>query len=90
MTTVTLPDVNPASVQKFLAGKKTYIGLAIGMAVVAANHFGVLPKEYVPAGLDPSNWVADEYRLLIDAFARAGLAKAGSDNAPSGKPTFPA
>ncbi len=81
MTTVTLPDVNPASVQKFLAGKKSYIALAVGMIVVATNHFGVLPAEYVPQGLDPNNWVNDEYKLLIGAFFRAGIAKAGSANA---------
>lgn len=68
-TTVTLPDLS--GIVAYLAGKKTYITLAVGMIVVAANHFGVLPPEYVPNGLDPNNWVQQEWTLVLGAFANA-------------------
>lgn len=61
-----------------IAGRKTYIALACGMAVIALNHFQLLPEGLAPDGLDPKNWVSDEYKLLLTSFMRAGVAKAGS------------
>jgi hypothetical protein len=69
--------VEPASISKFLSGNKTYIALAVGAVVIYANHAGLLPPEYAPAGLDPANWVNDEYKLILGAFARSALAKVG-------------
>jgi hypothetical protein len=70
---ITLPDFSLSS----LSGYKTYIALAVGAIVIAANHFGFLPPDYAPAGLDPNNWVNDEYKLILGAFARSALAKVG-------------
>ncbi len=70
--------LEPASIGKFLSGQKTYIALAVGAVVIYANHAGWLPPEYTPAGLDPANWVNDEYKLILGALARSALAKVGS------------
>jgi hypothetical protein len=69
--------LEPASIGKFLSGNKTYVALAIGAIVIYANHAGLLPPEYTPAGLDPANWVNDEFKLLLGATARSAVAKIG-------------
>ena len=59
-----------------LAGWKMYIALAGGAIVIALNHFMVL-YGYWPIdmlGLDPNNWTADEYKLLLGATGRSALA----------------
>ena len=72
-------NVNGTSIAKAVDGYKTYITIGVGMAVIAANHFGLLPDSLVPQGLDPNNWVNDEYKLIIGAVFRSAIAK----NAPS-------
>jgi len=68
--------IDLSGIQAALAGKKTYISVALGAAVIAANHFGMLPPNMVPAGLDPANWVSQEYQLLLAATFRAALSPA--------------
>jgi hypothetical protein len=71
-------NLDPSSIVKAIDGKKTYISLAVGALIIAANHFGLIPQQYVPANLDPNNWVNDEYKLIVAAAFRSGIAKAGS------------
>jgi hypothetical protein len=68
-------NLDPSSIAKSLDGSKTYIALALGAIVIAANHFGFLPPEMTPQGLDPANWVQDEYKLLLGATGRSALTK---------------
>jgi hypothetical protein len=68
-------NLDPSSIAKSLDGSKTYIALALGAIVIAANHFGFLPPEMTPQGLDPTNWVQDEYKLLLGATGRSALTK---------------
>lgn len=72
-------NLDPKSLTNALQGNKTYITLAVGAVVIALNHFGYLPDSLVPQGLDPNNWVNDEYKLIIGAVFRSAIAK----NAPS-------
>jgi opacity protein-like surface antigen len=69
-------NLDPTSIASAVDGYKTYITLGLGMIVVAANHFGWLPPDYVPAQLDPNNWVNDEYKLVLGFFARSAWKKA--------------
>lgn len=68
-----------SKINEALAGRKAYITLVIGMVVIAVNHFQLLPESLVPDGLDPKNWLMDEYKLVVATFFRAGIAKAGSN-----------
>lgn len=77
MPTINVPDVS--GVVTWLSGKKTYIALAIGMGAVALNHFHLLPAQYAIPN-DPNNWLNDEFTLLVTAFMRSGIAKAGAAN----------
>jgi hypothetical protein len=59
-----------------LQGWKMYLALAAGAIVIAVNHYMVL-YNYWPIdmlGLDPNNWAADEYKLLLGATGRSALA----------------
>ena len=67
--------LDPGAMAKAIDGNKTYITLAVGALVIAANHFGLLPPEYVPQGLDPNNWLRDEFVLLLGATGRSALKK---------------
>ena len=60
-------------------GNKTYLLLASGAAVIVLNHFGLLPPEYVPAGLDPNSWVRDLFVLATGAAGRSALKKLETD-----------
>jgi hypothetical protein len=72
---ITIPTPNTADLKELLKGKKTYIALASGMAVIALNHFGMLPPDLAKSvNLDPANWVNDEYKLILGATGRAALA----------------
>lgn len=82
--TVTIPDLS--GVRNFLVGKKVYITVLVGMAVVAANHYGLLPPEYVPAGLNPADWVQDEFKLALGAFYNATQQRAARDVAEKKAP----
>lgn len=87
MPTINVPDIS--GVVTFLSGKKTYIAVAIGMAAVALNHFGLLPPQYAISN-DPKNWLNDEFTLLVTAFMRSGIAKAGeSAKQPPKEPAAP-
>ena len=58
-----------------LSGYKMYLALAAGAIVIALNHFMVL-YGYWPIdmlGLDPNNWAADEYKLLLGATGRSAI-----------------
>lgn len=66
--------------QGWLDGNKTYIALAVGALVIAANHFGFLPETLRPQNLDPSNWVNDEYKLIIAAVFRSAITKVATRN----------
>lgn len=80
MTTITIPTPSAAGVKRVLttqafAGYRTYIVLLAGMAVIAANHFGLLPEEMAKQlALDPKNWINDEYALLLGGTGRAAIA----------------
>lgn len=78
-------DVNPGALTAAINGNKTYILLATGAAVIALNHFGLLPPDYVPAGLDPNNWINDEYKLLFGFFMRSAVKKIEK---PAGAPGY--
>jgi len=71
-----------------LSGWKTYIALALGAIVIAANHYGFLPPDYAP-NLDPNNWANDEYKLLLGATGRSALASIASSFGVAGAfPSF--
>ena len=58
-----------------LSGYKMYLALAAGAIVIALNHFMVL-YGYWPIdmlGLDPANWLNDEYKLLLGATGRSAF-----------------
>lgn len=59
-----------------LEGRKTYLALAGAAIVIALNHYMVLyglwPIDLL--GLDPNNWAADEYKLLLGATGRSAIA----------------
>lgn len=67
-------NLDSASLQALLSGRKFYLGALAGMAALAANHYGVLP---FPINNDPAAWLNDEYGLVMAIFARAGVAKIG-------------
>lgn len=71
MATITIPDAS--GLIAMLSGKKTYLTMVVGMAAVAANHFGVLPFDI---GLAPSDWASDEFKLFSGVVFRSALAKA--------------
>jgi hypothetical protein len=60
----------------WLQGRKTYAALAAGAIVIALNHYMVLygywPIDLI--GLDPNNWLNDEYKLLLGATGRSAIA----------------
>jgi hypothetical protein len=85
-TQITIPSFNPANLAKAVDGYKTYITLAVGMVVIAANHFGWLPPSMTPPNLDPNNWVNEEFALVVAAFFRSGITKAGSGAGPGSQP----
>lgn len=68
-----------SKINEALAGRKTYVVLVIGMVAIALNHFQLLPESLMQDGLDPKNWLMDEYKLVVATFFRAGVAKAGSN-----------
>lgn len=70
MATITLPDAS--GLVAALSGKKTYVTMIVGMAAVAANHYGVLPFDI---GLPPSDWMSDEFKLFSGVVFRSALAK---------------
>ncbi|HSV26230.1 MAG TPA: glycosyl hydrolase 108 family protein [Xanthobacteraceae bacterium] len=72
-TTITLPTPSVSGIAGALAGSKTYIGLAIGAAVVIANHFGFLPTAIAVPGLNPNNWLSDLWYLYLGAAGRSAL-----------------
>jgi hypothetical protein len=82
-------NLDPTSLANAISGKKTYITLGIGMIVIAANHFGVLPPSLTPPKLDPQDWVNEEFGLVVAAFFRSGIAKAGATNGPGSRPGGP-
>lgn len=65
---------NLGAFMESLSGKKTYITMAFGMVVVAANHFGLLPLD---TGLLPGDWLSDEYKLLSGVVFRSALTATG-------------
>lgn len=74
-TQITIPSLNAAGVAAAIKGKKTYIALATGAAVIALNHYGLLPPDMAKSlNLDPANWLNDEYKLLLGATGRSALA----------------
>jgi hypothetical protein len=79
-------NLNGQSLTQAVDGNKTYIALATGAAIIALNHFGLIPHDYVPAGLDPSNWINDEFKLLLGATGRSALKKLESDAAAKPAP----
>jgi len=56
-----------------LSGKKTYIALAIGLLVCAAEKAGI---DVVPS-ITPDNAVETAYGLVVAAFMRSGISKSG-------------
>ena len=64
-----------SAIKDAVNGKKTYIGLAIGAVAIALNHFGWWPNTIAPLNLDPNNWLAQEWTILVTAFGRDALAK---------------
>jgi hypothetical protein len=74
-TQITIPSFSPAAFAKGVKGYKTYIALASGAAIIALNHYGLLPSDMVKQlNLDPANWLNDEYKLLLGATGRSALA----------------
>jgi hypothetical protein len=75
-------------------GYKTYLALAFGALIIAANHFGLLPDDMGKAlNFDPNNWINDEYKLLLGATGRSALTKieraiVGQMFAPAGAPEY--
>lgn len=67
--------LEPDKIKEVIDGNKTYITLIVGALVIAANHFGFLPADYVPQGLDPANWLRDEFVLLLGATGRSAMKK---------------
>ncbi len=54
----------------WLSGKKTYIGLGLGVLTVVLNKFGYsIPGTQ----LDPNNWLSDLWALGTAAAVRAGI-----------------
>jgi hypothetical protein len=73
---INIPTVSPSAIAKSVDGYKTYIALASGAAVIALNHFGLLPDNMgQQLHLDPANWIHDEYALLLGATGRSAIAK---------------
>lgn len=68
-------DLNVESATKWLDGRKTYVSLGVAAAIIALNHFGLIPAQYVPQGLDPGHWLNDEFTLLLGATFRSALKK---------------
>lgn len=68
-------NLDPASISKTIDGNKTYISLGVAAAIIALNHFGLIPAQYVPQGLDPGHWLNDEFTLLLGATFRSALKK---------------
>lgn len=71
---VTIP-LDTSAIAKAVDGNKTYLLLLSGAAVIVANHFGLLPPQYVPAGLDPNNWLVELFALAGGATGRSALKK---------------
>jgi len=67
--------MNLTTLKAAVDGKKTYIGLAIGMITIALNHFGWWPNSLVPLTLDPNEWLNQEWTLVMVAFGRDAVAK---------------
>lgn len=76
-------SLDSKSLTDALNGNKTYLTLAAGALVIVANHFGLLPPEYVPAGLDPNQWVMQLWALALGATGRSALKKLEGDIAPA-------
>lgn len=74
--------IDLSNVTNWLNGRKTYVTLAVGALVIVANHFGVLPPDYVPAGLNPQNWLNDLFTLALGATFRSALKKGESSASP--------
>ena len=56
----------------FVSGKKTYISLALLLAVCAAEYFSI----DVVGGIDKNNAVTVAWGAVSGVFLRAGIAKA--------------
>jgi hypothetical protein len=59
-----------------LDGKKTYIGLALGAAVIVANHFGATVPG-VPPSVGNEDWLTQLWSLYMGSALRSALAKVG-------------
>ena len=70
--------MNPASLMQAIDGKKTYVMFVIGGVAIFLNHLGWWPNNIIPLHMDPSNWVNDEYTLIIGATFRSAFAKNGA------------
>lgn len=75
-TQITIPTFSLSALPNAIQGYKTYIALASGAAVIALNHYGMLPTDMAKQlNLDPANWLNEEYALLLGATGRSALAK---------------
>ncbi len=72
-----------------LDGNKTYLTLLVGAIVIAANHYGLIPPQYVPQGLDPGHWIQDEYTLIIGAVFRSAMTKLAPPDVQKVAPVAP-
>lgn len=62
-----------AQAWSWLKGKKTYIGLAVGAAVVVAKHFGVPLPSGIDAQVNDQEFWLNMYKLALGAAARHGI-----------------
>ena len=74
MATITIPSFN-------LAGKKTYLSVALGIAVILANHF--LGISIPGVQLNDAEWMTNIWQLILVATGRSAMTAVSNSPAPS-------
>jgi len=72
---ITLPDLS--GMKDFMKGYGFYVGSAIGIAAIVANHYGVLPN-VMGQPVDPANWQSQIATIVLAMLAHVGLILPGT------------
>jgi len=75
-------QIDTNNMSSSLDGYKTYVTLAVGIVVILANHFHLLPDSLAGAvNLDDKNWLQNIFTLVLGMTGRSALKK--METAPS-------
>jgi hypothetical protein len=75
-------QIDTNKITSSLDGYKTYITLAVGMVVIIADHFQLLPQTmHDSLKLDDAHWLQNLFTLLLGMTARSAVKKV--ETAPS-------